>query len=179
MRHSLLKNKIGESFDTKYRHFKISAFNNSDALIVYISGMIDARVVEEAILESLMKYSKLPEGKIQNKSKSNTSVLMENGVFTTAVKETKLWHEICDVVIEGDTALFIENSETALILTTRKYAERAITEPETESEIRSPRDGFTENIQTNASLIRRRIKDYGLRFYNMKIGDALINMIAI
>ena len=72
-----LKKTIGESFDTKYRDFKIPAFNYSDAFIVYISGMIDARVIEETILEPLMKYSHLPEGKIQNKSIECTSMLME------------------------------------------------------------------------------------------------------
>jgi spore germination protein KA len=166
-----LKKTIGESFDTKYRNLKIPAFNNSEALIVYISGMIDARVVDETILEPLMKCSNLPESKIHIKSAEYISVLMEKTVFTAAVKETKLWKEICDGILEGDTVLFIDQCETALILTTRKYAERAITEPETESEIRSPRDGFTENIQTNASLIRRRIKDYSLRFDNRILGE--------
>lgn len=168
---AILKGKIGESFDTKYRHLKISALNDSEAFIVYIAGLIDARVVDETILEPLIKHSGLSEGKILFKSRCQTSELMGKGVFTTAVKESKNWVEICNAVVEGDTALFIEKCESALILTTRKYDSRSINEPEAETEIRAPRDGFVENIQTNAALIRRRIKDYGLRFDNMKIGD--------
>ena len=125
---------------------KIPVFNHSEAFIVYISGMIDARVIDETILEPLMKYSKLPEGKILVKSICRTSVLMENSVFTTAVKETKLWEEICDAVLEGDTVLFIEQCETALILTTRKYEGRAIDEPQAEVEIRAPRDGKKQSL---------------------------------
>lgn len=174
-----LKNKIGESFDTKYRRLTIPVFNYSDAFIVYISGMIDSRVIDETILEPLMKHSQLPNGKIQIKSSGWANVLMETGVFTTAVKETKLWDEICDAVLEGDTVLFINHCNTALILTTRKYEGRAINEPETESEIRAPRDGFVENIQTNAALIRRRIKDYGLRFDSMKIGERTKTVVSI
>jgi hypothetical protein len=176
---SFLKNKIGESFDTKYRKFKVPAFNNSEALIVYISGMIDARVIDETILEPLMKYSKLPEGKTQIRSTDRISVLIEHGVFTTAVIESKNWTEICDAIVEGDTVLFIDQCEAALILTTKKYEERAVSEPNTESEIKGPRDGFVENIQTNAALIRRRIKDYGLRFDNMKIGKRTKTVVSV
>ena len=65
---SFLKNKIGESFDIKYRHLNIPAFNHSEAFIVYISGMIDTRIIDETILEPLMKSSKLPKEKSYLKS---------------------------------------------------------------------------------------------------------------
>ncbi|MDP4181743.1 MAG: spore germination protein [Bacillota bacterium] len=176
---TFLKNKIGESFDTKYRHFKIPAYNNAEAVIVYISGMIDARVIDETILEALMKYSKLPQGKLQVTGSERISMLMEQGVFTTALKETRQWEEICDAIMEGDTILFIDQCPSALILTTRKYEGRAVNEPSIESEIKGPRDGFVENIQTNAALIRRRIKDYSLRFDNMKIGERTKTVVSV
>ena len=176
---SFLKNKIGESFDTKYRHFNIPAFNHSEAFVVYISGMIDARVVDETILEPLIKYTQQPKDKIYLKSRTCISELTDNGVFTSMVKETKLWKEICDAIMEGDTALFIDQCDAALILSTRKYEFRAVTEPTVESEIRGPRDGFVESIQTNAAMIRRRIKDYGLRFDNMQIGERTKTVVSV
>lgn len=174
-----LKNKIGESFDTQYRHFKIPVFNNSEAFIAYISGITDTRVINETILEPLMRDTTLPERKINIKSTGRISMLMEHGVFTTAVNETKLWDEIHEAVLNGDTVLFIEQCDMALILTTRKYEGRSIEEPEIESELRASRDGFVENIQTNAALIRRRIKDFGLRFENMTIGVRTKTVVSI
>lgn len=176
---SFLKNKIGESFDTKYRHLNIPALNHSEAFVVYISGMIDARIIDETIMEPLMRCSQLPDGKFHLKSRGCISELTDHGVFTSMVVETKLWSEICDAIMEGDTALFVDQCDAALILSTRKYADRAVSEPTTEDEIRAPRDGFVENIQTNASLIRRRIKDYGLRFDNMKIGQRTKTVVSI
>lgn len=176
---SYLKKVIGESFDTKYRDLKIPAFDFSEAFIVYISGLTDARVIDETILEPLMKYTYPSEKKMKTQNTERMSMLAENGVFTTAVKETKLWDEICDAVMEGDTVLFVDQCDAALVLTTRKYEGRAVFEPNTESEIKGPRDGFVENIQTNAALIRRRIKDYGLRFDNMKIGDRTKTIVSV
>ena len=174
-----IKNRIGESFDTQYRHLKIPAFNNCEALVVYISGLIDSRVIDQTILEALMKYTAPPKGTVFYKNVTFISVLMEHAVFTIAAKEVKQWPEICDAVINGDTVLFIDDCDSALILTTKHYEGRAVSEPNIESEIKGPRDGFVENIQTNASLIRRRIKDPGLRFDNFIIGDRTKTVVSV
>lgn len=166
---SFLKNKIGESFDIKYRYLKIPVFGDCKAFIVYISSLIDTGIVEGTILESLM--SKLPQARRQVKSMEYMSVLMEQGIFTAEANKTNAWNEICDSIMEGDTVLFIDGCPDALILSSRKYEGRSVAEPSTESEVKGPRDGFVENIQINTALIRRRIKDYGLRFDNMKIGE--------
>ncbi|MGE5416134.1 MAG: spore germination protein [Acidobacteriota bacterium] len=194
MNESFLKNKIGNSFDTEYRHFRVAAFDDAEAFIVYIDGMIDARVVEESILGPLMQYtglqdrtmqrgtkciSVLSERKAQRRRTDSISILMEHGVFTTAVTVTGRWEEICDAIIEGNTALFMDQCSSALILNTRKYEGRPVNEPQVESEIKGPRDGFVENIQTNAALIRRRIKDYGLRFDTVRIGERTKTMVSV
>lgn len=176
----ILKQKIGESFDTKYRHFIIPAYNHGDAFIVYISGLINDRVIDETILEPLMRFSQTQQEKrMRVGSDWRAAELMEQGVFTTALTEAKQWGEICDAVMEGDTALFIDKCSTALILTTRKYEGRTVSEPSTETEIKGPRDGFVENIQTNAALIRRRIKDHRLRFDTMKIGERTKTVVSL
>jgi spore germination protein KA len=178
----ILKSKIGESFDIKYRHLKIPAFNNADAFIAYVIGMIDARVIEQTILEALIKFSRFSQDEQDEANTKNaqyTSILMEQSVFTTAIKQANVWNEICDAILEGDTVLFIDQCSYACILTTRKYEGRSVSEPATESEIKGPRDGFVENIQTNAQLIRRRIKDQGLRFDNMKIGDRTKTVVSV
>jgi spore germination protein KA len=173
-----LKNTIGESFDIIYRHFQIP-FKNTHALIVYVSGMVDTRVIDETILAPLMESMGLSEPKQFMKKSGDISMLVESGVFTSAVKTTTFWSEICDAISEGDTVLLVDQCAEALMLNTRKYESRAVSEPSTESEIRGPRDGFVENIQTNAALIRRRIKDYGLRFENMKIGERTKTIVSL
>lgn len=85
---SYLKNKIGESFDTKYRHLNIPALNHSEAFVVYISGMIDVRIIDETILEPLMKYSYQSKEKFHLKSRTYTSYLMD--VLLTIAKTNRM-----------------------------------------------------------------------------------------
>lgn len=174
----VLKNKLGESFDLTYRRFLIP-FKKAHALIVFVSGMVDARIIDETILAPLMEIPDLSEITQVTKRHGYISKLMETGVFTAAAKPTDLWSEIFDAILEGDTVLLVDQCDEALVLNTRKYASRAVSEPSIESEVRGPRDGFVENIQTNASLIRRRIKDNGLRFDNMKIGERTKTIVSL
>jgi hypothetical protein len=141
--------------------------------------MVDTRIIDETILEPLMSYLQFKKEKPVFKRTNAISILMVYGVFTSMSKEEKLWNNICDAIMEGDTVLFINKCDSALILTTRKYDFRQVTEPSTESEVRGPHDGFIESIQTNTALIRRRIKDYGLRFDTMHIGEKTKTVVAL
>lgn len=45
-----LRNTIGQSFDTNYRRFNITACDNKTALIVYISGLVNVKDINDFIL---------------------------------------------------------------------------------------------------------------------------------
>ncbi|MFX4262531.1 spore germination protein [Pelotomaculum propionicicum] len=162
---------MGQSFDTEYRHFIIPEYDNCEALIVYISGLVDTKVIEKDVLAPLMDCPCLPEEKYFAKRTGRIRKLIQSGVFVPFARETNQWRDLCDAVMEGDTVLFLDGSGSALILSAKKNEFRSIEEPEAETEVRGARDGFVENAQTNAALIRRRIKDYNLRFENLKIGE--------
>jgi hypothetical protein len=174
-----LKSTIGEGFDIKYRHLTVPAFGHLDALLVYIGGLADARAIDETVIVPLMNYSRLPKDKYQVRGVDKIPILMQYGIFTSALKETRLLNEVCDAVLEGNAVLFLQQCSMALILSTQKYSTRAVSEPQTESEIKGPKDSFVEDIQTNAGLIRRRVKDYGLRFESMKIGERTKTEVAL
>ena len=56
------------------------------------------------------------------------------------------------------------------VINLKKVEKRPISQPETTYTIRGPRDSFIENIDTNLSLIRYRIKDENLRIDELKVG---------
>lgn len=162
-----LKKTIGKSTDIGYRRFTIPSLDQSNALIVFINRMVDNKEIDEFILEPLMKCRELPKfGSV-----SKIPLLASSGIFIKQAEQTKEWTKICDAVVQGDTALFIDKCDTAILLSTRSLDTRSILDPQNESEVKGPRDSFIESIAVNGSLIRRRIKDYALRFENMKLGE--------
>ncbi len=166
-----LKKTIGSCIDTQYRHISVKALGDCDALLVYIRKMVKEELLERFVVEPLKNVDKLEVNKPVIINKDNMQKLVDYEIVVLNSKEVTDWVSVCDAVISGDSVLFLEKSNTALIVSTKGWDSRAISEPVTEGEVRGPRDGFIEDVNTNISLIRRRIRDYGLRFEYMKIGE--------
>lgn len=70
----------------------------------------------------------------------------------------------------GFVILLADGSGTALSFGMQGYASRGISEPSGELNIYGSKEGFTEPIRTNMSLIRRRMKSPLLSFEMMTVG---------
>lgn len=64
----------------------------------------------------------------------------------------------------------IDGYSKALVASTRGWEARDVSDPVTEGVVRGPREGFTENLRTNTSLIRRRIRNPKLKIETLRIG---------
>lgn len=65
----------------------------------------------------------------------------------------------------------MEGLDKIIIMDTRDYPGRSAEEPEKEKSLRGAKDGFTENMMDNVSLIRRRIRDNNLIFKHNLVGS--------
>jgi len=77
---------------------------------------------------------------------------------------------IIDAIFVGDTVFLLDNYTQALVINSKGWETRAVTEPDTDKVLRGPREGFTESIKVNLSLIRRKIKDPALTFKFREVG---------
>ncbi|TVY08316.1 spore germination protein [Paenibacillus cremeus] len=73
-------------------------------------------------------------------------------------------------LLEGYALLFFNQIDQALALSIVNLKSRSIEEPTTQTIIRGPKDSFTEDLHTNVSLVRRRIKHTALRFESLQLG---------
>lgn len=80
------------------------------------------------------------------------------------------YSECIDSISNGNPILLFDGFDEAFSLGLVKFEKRSIEEPEAETSIRGPREGFTESIGINTSLIRRIIKDPSLKIKNINIG---------
>lgn len=74
-------------------------------------------------------------------------------------------------LLEGQCILLLPHADHVLILDAANPAHRDITEPQSETTVRGPREGFTEDIKPNISLLRKRIKSPSLRIEKYELGS--------
>jgi spore germination protein KA len=55
-----------------------------------------------------------------------------------------------------------ENSSKFILVNTPSQVHRSISDPQNETSVRGPRDGFIEDLEINISIMKKRIKDSNL-----------------
>ncbi|WP_051321900.1 spore germination protein [Alicyclobacillus contaminans] len=78
--------------------------------------------------------------------------------------------DVIRFILSGPMVTFIEGCNQALLVDTRVYPMRSISNPQVERVIRGPADSFTETMLLNCAMIRRRLRDPRLRIELMQIG---------
>jgi hypothetical protein len=73
-------------------------------------------------------------------------------------------------MLTGNTCLFFDKTDTAIIINSAKPEKRSIDKPESEVSILGSKDSFTEDIKTNCMLVRRRIPNPDLHFKTFTAG---------
>lgn len=74
-------------------------------------------------------------------------------------------------ILAGESLILLEGSSRAVLAGTKGWDARSPAETQTEIVLRGPRDGFIENLRTNTSLVRRRVRDPMLRLEGFQIGE--------
>ena len=93
-----------------------------------------------------------------------------SGALESPFKECADVPAVTQEVLRGNVACFYGRSEIVRILEFRQFQSRGIKEPDAEGVIRGPKEGFTESIRTNTSMIRRKLKTPHLKIENYTLG---------
>lgn len=163
-----LKAAMGDSSDLKMHLFRIGPDGSLRGALAFIDGLEDAQLVTDAILRPLMSWgcrnSDPPAGK------ELLDVLQQEVLCAEDIKTVQTLPELTSGCLSGDTVLLLDGCKTALDVSTKGWEKRSVAEPQSETVVRGPREGFTENLRTNTSLIRRKIRNGQLRVDLMTVG---------
>jgi len=78
--------------------------------------------------------------------------------------------DILSSIAEGNTVVYFHTKNIFATVNTYSAPTGSIINSDTESTVSGPRDSFTESLQTNLSLVKRRIQNTGLKTRDFTIG---------
>ena len=151
---------IDVSFDVLVREIKVAG---KDAALVFLDGLIKDKETQ-ALMSHLLSIER---GSL---APNIVKKLMEQQLPYFDVSVVGDLEEAIEAILSGPLILLIDGMDKAVVLDVRQYPTRSIDEPDLERVTRGARDGFVETGLQNVNLIRRRLRDPGLRFEAMKIG---------
>ena len=149
------------------RELQNKRLKNAQCCIIYLDGMVNTEIVNENIIQPVLCNNLSEDIEIDNLLEElKKKVIVSNNVTL----ETEI-NKIVSSIINGDTLFLIEGYDKALIISSKGGQVRPITEPTSSRVFRGPREGFTESIMVNLTLVRRKIKNPDLKFKFKEIGE--------
>lgn len=117
-------------------------------------------------------YSKDPPEEVLSWIKSRFLAIGQVSEFDTLNK-------LFSAILAGNTVILVEGIDKGITASTVGGEQRGVDEPQSQTVIRGPREGFTENLRTNTSLIRRKIRNPNLWIVDRTIGRVTQTHVAV
>ncbi len=133
--------------------------------LFYCDGLVDSLLISQTIVNPLISAQIKPQG-----GESLADVLLKEIVQVNEAEKTQELKKVIDAITYGDTVLLADGSKDVLILNSKSFTTRSVEEPDSEKVLRGPREGFTESIMSNLSLVRRRLRTPALKMKFMSLG---------
>lgn len=160
----IFKNIFKDDETLIYRNFQNQNCSSLRGCLIFIEGMINEEIVNENIISPIVS------NRIIGETSDKLDALKNNVILSSKITKSSDINKLIEGVINGDTILFIDGENGGLILSSKGAETRAIEEPEAEKVLRGPREGFTESIITNLSMIRRKLRVPDLKFKFKTLG---------
>lgn len=164
-----IKEVLGASDDLVVREFAFGHKGQVRAALLFIDGMVDRSLINENIIKPLMYDNRFICSQ-ESSEIENIDVIKSTILYVGEVEKANTIHALIEGCLSGDTVLLIKGAKEALVISSRGWETRGVVDPETESIVRGPREGFTENLRTNTTLLRRKIKSPDFTLETIKIG---------
>ena len=152
---------IGKNFDILYRVIEIGG---RQACFYLIDGFC-----KDELMEKILQYL---IGLKEDEMAADVHEMLKRHMPYVEVDMNDMWQEIIHNLMSGVLVLMIDGYEKAILIDTRTYPARNVSEPEKDKVLRGSKDGFVETVVFNTALIRRRIRSTDLCMEMMNAGES-------
>ena len=152
---------IDKNFDLVYRVIQIGG---REACMYFVDGFCKDELMQKMLQRFMdIKPDELPE---------NAHEMSKKCVPYVEVDLQSDFSQIIYFIMSGVFALFIDGYDQCILIDSRTYPARSVSEPEKDKALRGSKDGFVETIVFNTALIRRRIRSTNLRMEMFHAGNS-------
>ena len=135
-----------------------------EACFYFIDGFC-----KDELMEKLLQYF---IGLKKEEMTDDVHEMLKKHMPYVEVDVNAAWKEIIHNLMSGVLILLIDGYEKAILIDSRTYPARSVSEPEKDKVLRGSKDGFVETVVFNTALIRRRIRSTDLCMEMMNAGES-------
>ena len=140
--------------------------NGADCIVCVLDGMIDSLQLSHMIMTPMLNY--------KGNEKTNAELfdtLKTSVINSLELSEVTTFEDVHFYLASGFAIVFVDEVSKCLALGIQGFEKRQTDEPPTESDVKGAKECFTETLNDNKAIIRRRIKTPNLKLKQLKVGE--------
>lgn len=166
----ILREIFNNCADIVFESFTVNWPKPVEGMLIYAESLTDSERISQQILRPLLWELPKWEGEMPAGKDSLVGFLKRSLINARKTQNATGFVELTDYVLHGNVAILLDGEAKALVVPLQGGENRAVAEPDTEPVVIGPKDGFIEALNTNLSLIRRRIRSSRLKVEMLEIG---------
>ncbi|MFP3126097.1 spore germination protein [Ectobacillus funiculus] len=171
-----LQDITGNSPDITIRMIEVGA--GVDMAVMYINGLVESNTINNVIVKSLMREIERENGQSW-KGVKILSLIKKRVLSIGGVEDIYDMDQLLSSLFSGDTIILIQGYDRGLSASTLGWEHRGVEDSQSQTVIRGPKEGFTENLTTNTALLRRKIQSPQLWMEIKRIGRVTQTKVAV
>ncbi|GAE34259.1 spore germination protein [Halalkalibacter akibai] len=154
-----IKQSLSNIDDLVMKEIKIA---NTMVTIIYLGTLVETTILDELVYNPL-----------NQSTSAKPDEIFKNYEVVKNDELPKLIHDICS----GFTVIMFE--DTIIQISTFSAPDRAIATPDNETTVMGPQDAFVESVQTNISMVKKRLRSPQLKSKSMLLGTETKNTVVM
>ncbi|WP_128083566.1 spore germination protein [Paenibacillus sp. DMB5] len=155
------RERLDNCVDAVFRTF--SGAGGQQYALVFLGGIVDLELLQEDLINPIVRE----DGR---ESQAKEPSVDFGRLLITSCNVTEQCGEALQYVLEGAAVLIIAGEPRMICYPYAKFEKRSITEAQNEVVIRGSREAFVEEVRTNVTMLRRRIRSQELKIQSSYIG---------
>lgn len=157
--------------DLKFRRFQIGKEQKIQGFLCYIEVNVGNEMLT-AFGQMIAYLDSLPKEQI-------LQMVRENSFALSDAEPKEMLEDAMRGILIGDAMFFIDGFAGALKIPDKGYPKMSVGESDTEKVVRGSNESFTDSEKANTALIRRRIRNAGLKVKEFQVGVRSFTSVAI
>ncbi len=143
------------------RDFSTEKPGLASCFAVYFDGLIKNEIVFESVIRPIIEAD-IPV--------TSAEILSRRVILNVDTEIISTAKECFDAMMMGDSVIFLDGCNQAVVASTKGFPVRTPQEPTGEKALLGPREGFTESVMMNVAMIHRKLKTVDFHAEPMTFG---------
>lgn len=150
--------------DIIIRPMRLGREKKVECLVVYLEVTVSNMMLEDSVIGKLINHF------WEISPDEMKSFLEYNSLGISDVKELCDLEEAMKAMLAGNAIFFMDGYDKAIKISGKGYPSLGVGEAETERVLRGAKEGFSDTLKSNSALIRKRLRDTGLKVEEKELG---------